>query len=150
MKNINWLVRVKNKMFWISLIPAVIVLIQTIAAVFGFTIDLSELGDNLVNVINAVFVVLAILGIVIDPTTAGAGDSENAMILTQSQRLRKCRCNVEPIRDFLHRLEGVRNNNLCSVARIPGNYSSATLVLFEFLGIETKAMREKKKNMNCL
>ena len=41
MKNINWLVRVKNKMFWISLIPAVIVLIQTIAAVFGFTIDLT-------------------------------------------------------------------------------------------------------------
>nr|DAP69306.1 MAG TPA: hypothetical protein [Caudoviricetes sp.]DAV96514.1 MAG TPA: hypothetical protein [Caudoviricetes sp.] len=28
----------------------------------------------------------------------------------------------------MHRLEGVRNNNLCSVARIPGNYSSATLV----------------------
>ena len=83
MRNINWLVRVKNKMFWISLIPAVIVLIQTIAAVFGFTIDLSELGNNLVNVVNAVFVVLAILGIVIDPTTAGAGDSENAMTYTE-------------------------------------------------------------------
>lgn len=83
MRNINWLVRAKNKTFWITLIPAVIVLIQTIAAVFGFTIDLSELGNNLVNVVNAVFVVLAILGIVIDPTTAGAGDSENAMTYTE-------------------------------------------------------------------
>lgn len=83
MRNINWLVRVKNKMFWISLIPAIIVLIQTIAAVFGFTIDLSELGDKLVNVVKAVFVVLAILGIVIDPTTAGIDDSENAMTYTE-------------------------------------------------------------------
>lgn len=83
MKNINWLVRVKNKMFWISLIPAVIVLIQAIAAVFGWTIDLSGLGNNLVNVVNAAFVVLAILGIVIDPTTAGAGDSDNAMAYTE-------------------------------------------------------------------
>nr|UVX82496.1 MAG: holin [Bacteriophage sp.]DAR36971.1 MAG TPA: holin [Caudoviricetes sp.] len=83
MKNINWLVRVKNKMFWISLIPAVIVLIQAIAAVFGWTIDLSGLGNNLVNVVNAAFVVLAILGIVIDPTTAGAGDSDNAMTYTE-------------------------------------------------------------------
>ena len=83
MKNINWLVRAKNKMFWISLIPAVIVLIQAIATVFGFTIDLNELGNNLVNVVNAAFVVLAILGIVIDPTTAGAGDSDNAMTYTE-------------------------------------------------------------------
>lgn len=83
MKNINWLVRAKNKMFWISLIPAVIVLIQAIAAVFGWTIDLSGLGNNLVNVVNAAFVVLAILGIVIDPTTAGAGDSDNAMAYTE-------------------------------------------------------------------
>ena len=83
MKNINWLVRVKNKMFWISLIPAVIVLIQAIAAVFGWTIDLSGLGNNLVNVVNAAFVVLAILGIVIDTTTAGAGDSDNAMAYTE-------------------------------------------------------------------
>lgn len=83
MRNINWLVRVKNKMFWISLIPAVIVLIQTIAAVFGFTIDLSGLGNNLVSVVKAAFVVLAILGIVIDPTTAGAGDSDNAMTYTE-------------------------------------------------------------------
>lgn len=83
MRNINWLVRAKNKTFWITLIPAVIVLIQEVAAVFGFIIDLSGLGNNLVSVVKAAFVVLAILGIVIDPTTAGAGDSDNAMTYTE-------------------------------------------------------------------
>ena len=83
MKNINWLVRAKNKMFWIAIIPAVIVLIQAVAAVFGITIDLSDLSGKLLDVVNAAFVVLAILGIVIDPTTAGAGDSDNAMTYTE-------------------------------------------------------------------
>lgn len=76
---INWKVRIKNKNFWIALIPAVLVLIQVIAAVFGITLDLSDLGEKLLAVVNALFVVLAILGIVTDPTTAGVGDSERAM-----------------------------------------------------------------------
>lgn len=76
---INWKVRIKNKNFWIALIPAVLVLIQVVAAVFGITIDLSDLGEKLLAVVNALFVVLAILGIVTDPTTAGVGDSARAM-----------------------------------------------------------------------
>ena len=76
---INWKVRIKNKNFWIALIPAVLVLIQVVAAVFGITIDLSDLGEKLLAVVNALFVVLAILGIVIDPTTVGWGDSQRAM-----------------------------------------------------------------------
>lgn len=76
---INWKVRIKNKNFWIALIPAVLVLIQVVAAVFGITIDLNDLGQKLLAVVNALFVVLAILGIVNDPTTAGVGDSVRAM-----------------------------------------------------------------------
>ena len=34
---INWKVRIKNKNFWIALIPAVLLLVQVIAAVFGYT-----------------------------------------------------------------------------------------------------------------
>lgn len=34
MSNINWTVRIKNKNFWISLIPAVLLLVQVVAAVF--------------------------------------------------------------------------------------------------------------------
>jgi phi LC3 family holin len=79
MKKINWIVRIKNKAFWVALIPALLLLVQAIAAVFGFVIDLGDLGDKLLTVINALFAVLAILGVVVDPTTPGAGDSERAL-----------------------------------------------------------------------
>ena len=76
---INWMVRIKNKNFWLSLIPAVLLLIQVVAAVFGFTIDLGDLGNKLLAVVNALFSALAILGIVTDPTTAGVSDSNQAL-----------------------------------------------------------------------
>lgn len=82
MSNINWMVRIKNKNFWISLIPAVLLLVQVVAAVFGFTLNLGELGDKLLAVVNALFAVLTILGIVTDPTTAGISDSAQAMTYT--------------------------------------------------------------------
>lgn len=77
--NINWKVRIKNKAFWLFAIPAVILLIQSVAAVFGFTLDLGEIGNRLVDVVEAAFVILSILGIVNDPTTATLSDSTNAM-----------------------------------------------------------------------
>ena len=64
-----------NKTFWLSLIPAVLLLVQVVASVFGFTLDLGELGNKLLEVVNALFAVLAILGVVNDPTTAGVADS---------------------------------------------------------------------------
>jgi phi LC3 family holin len=47
--------------------------------VFGIELDLGDLGNKLLAVVNAAFAVLAILGIVNDPTTAGVSDSEQAM-----------------------------------------------------------------------
>ena len=79
MKNINWIVRIKNKQFWLTLIPAVLLLIQVVAAVFGYTLDLGDLGNKLLAVVNALFAVLTILGIVTDPTTKGVSDSAQAM-----------------------------------------------------------------------
>lgn len=76
---INWKVRIRNKQFWVALIPAMIVLIQAVASVFGFNINLGDIGNKLLAVVNAVFVVLSILGIVTDPTTEGIGDSEQAL-----------------------------------------------------------------------
>ena len=80
---INWIVRAKNKAFWIALVPAVLLLIQVIAAVFGYTINMGELGDKLIAVVNALFAVLSILGIVADPTTKGITDSEQALTYTE-------------------------------------------------------------------
>lgn len=85
MSKINWSVRVRNKAFWVAIIPAVLLLIQAIANVFGLTIDLGDLGNNLIAVINAVFVVLSILGIVVDPTTNGVSDSERALTYNEPQ-----------------------------------------------------------------
>lgn len=76
---INWIARIKNKSFWLALVPAVLLLVQTVAAVFGFTLDFGELGNQLLAVVNAVFAVLAILGVVTDPTTKGLGDSKQAL-----------------------------------------------------------------------
>lgn len=80
---INWTVRIKNKQFWVAIIPAVLLLIQVVAAVFGFTLDLGELGNKLLDVVNAMFSVLVILGIVTDPTTKGVGDSTKALTYTE-------------------------------------------------------------------
>ena len=76
---INWKVRIKNKMFWLSLIPAVLMLVQVVVAVFGFTLDLGALGNQLLAVVNTVFGVLTVLGVVTDPTTAGVSDSAQAL-----------------------------------------------------------------------
>ena len=72
---INWSVRIKNKRFWLAVIPAVLILVQTIAAVFGFAIDLGDVGNRLLAVVEAAFLLLAILGVVNDPTTDGFSDS---------------------------------------------------------------------------
>lgn len=76
---INWRVRIRNKAFWLAIIPAMIVLIQAIGAPFGFRWDFGVLTDQLKNIVEAAFCVLAILGIVNDPTTEGFDDSTLAM-----------------------------------------------------------------------
>ncbi len=76
---INWRVRVKNKSFWVAIVPAALILVQSVLACFGVTWDYTSVSQELVAVVNAAFAVLAILGVVVDPTTAGVGDSGQAM-----------------------------------------------------------------------
>lgn len=73
----DWKARIKNKAFWVALIPAVIVLIQVVGNIFGLDLsNLTGLSQQLLDVVNAVFVVLSILGVVIDPTTNGIKDNK--------------------------------------------------------------------------
>lgn len=76
---INWKVRILNKTFWLTLVPALALLIQTFLAVFGVKLELGETIDKLLVFINALFAVLMIIGIVNDPTTSGISDSTRAM-----------------------------------------------------------------------
>lgn len=78
--DINWMIRIKNKTFWLTLIPAVLLLVQAVSAPFGYTWDFVVLNQQLAAIINALFAVLAILGVVNDPTTKGVGDSERALM----------------------------------------------------------------------
>lgn len=75
---INWKVRIRNLDFWLAFVPALLLVIQSVAALFGFKLDLSATGEGILGVINAVFGLLALLGIVNDPTTAGLSDSKLA------------------------------------------------------------------------
>lgn len=77
--NVNWRVRISNPDFWTSLIPALLLLVQAVAALFGWTIDLSDMQGKLILVVDALFTVLAMIGLVNDPTTATFNDSELAM-----------------------------------------------------------------------
>lgn len=77
---INWLVRFKNKSFWLTFIPAMFLLVQTIAAMFGFQIErLDEFQTGMIKIVDVVFVILASLGIVVDHTTEGISDSDRAL-----------------------------------------------------------------------
>lgn len=77
---INWKVRIKNKVFWLSLVPLALLLIQQVAAIFGITLDFGVLQEQLIAVIGTVFALLGVLGVVVDPTTEGIGDSARALL----------------------------------------------------------------------
>lgn len=76
---INWEVRVKNKLFWLAIIPAMLLLIKAVAAFFGVQLDIVDINAKLKDIVEAAFIVLALLGIVNDPTTKGTSDSDRAM-----------------------------------------------------------------------
>lgn len=77
--NVNWQVRLRNKQFWMAMIPAVLLLAQQVAALFGVTVDFGEEGAKLLAIVETVFAILVLLGVVNDPTTKGLADSARAL-----------------------------------------------------------------------
>lgn len=73
---INWKTRLTNKYFWIALIPALLLFVQAALHVFGVELDFTQVDKDLIGVVNSLFAVLAIVGIVNDPTTSGLSDGE--------------------------------------------------------------------------
>lgn len=76
---INWKVRAKNKAFWLMFIPLVLLLIEQVCGLFGLKVDFGSLGNQLKDIVETVFLGMGLLGIVNDPTTAGLGDSQQAL-----------------------------------------------------------------------
>jgi len=79
MNKINWKVRIKNKAFWIAIISALLLLLKEVLAIFGVEIEIAFISEQLKAIVGTVFTILALLGIVNDPTTAGISDSSQAM-----------------------------------------------------------------------
>lgn len=80
---INWIVRLKNKAFWVAIIPAILLLAQQICAMFGVELNIAGLSDQLIAIVGTAFSVLTLVGIVNDPTVASLSDSEQAMTYTE-------------------------------------------------------------------
>ena len=80
---INWTVRLKNKAFWVAIVPAILLLIQQVCGMFGIKIEIAGLSDQLLAIIGTVFAILSLIGIVNDSTVATLSDSNQAMTYTE-------------------------------------------------------------------
>lgn len=76
---INWKVRFKNKRFVIAFIAGLLLLVKQVSILFGYNLNTELFSTNINNVVDAVFLLLGLLGIVNDPTTQGFSDSEQAL-----------------------------------------------------------------------
>ena len=82
---INWKVRLKNPTFWTGLVSIIVTLAISIAQLFG--VDISAVANEwqqaIIAFITAVFGILALVGVIADPTTKGISDSTQAMTYTE-------------------------------------------------------------------
>lgn len=81
---INWAVRFRNKTFLASLLALVVAFAFDLLGLLGTAPAVTE--DAAMNAIDAVLTVLGMLGVLIDPTTAGVGDSKQAMAYTEPKK----------------------------------------------------------------
>lgn len=82
---INWKVRLKNPTFWTGLIGVLATLAISVAQLLG--VDIAEVVNGwqsaLVALVTAIFGILALVGVVADPTTSGVSDSNQALTYTK-------------------------------------------------------------------
>lgn len=78
---INWKVRFQNKVTLTAIVMAVIALVYQVLAVGGVVPSVAE--STIVEIAGMVINLLVLLGIVVDPTTEGAGDSQQALTYTE-------------------------------------------------------------------
>lgn len=74
---INWKVRFRKKSFWVSTIALLAVLANQVAGIFGY--DITVVSEQLTDVASTILMILLGIGIIVDPTTKGIGDSEQAL-----------------------------------------------------------------------
>ena len=74
---LNWKVRFKNKVWLGSFLSLIVGFVYSMLALFDI---FPAVTQNLVGqLLNQVLTFLGLIGVIVDPTTAGLGDSERAM-----------------------------------------------------------------------
>lgn len=76
--NMNWKVRFKNKTWLAMFLSLIVGFVFNMLKMFDIAPVVTEPFVN--NVIGQVLTFLGLIGVVVDPTTAGIGDSERAMM----------------------------------------------------------------------
>ena len=71
MSKINWRVRLRNKTFWLTLVPLLVLLTQQLG--------LNWVPKNWESIFGTIMAILTVVGIINDPTTVGVKDSEQAL-----------------------------------------------------------------------
>ena len=74
---INWKVRLRNKVWLTTMAAAVCAVVFDMLAMLEIAPAVTE--DAVMQAVTAALTLLGMLGVVIDPTTEGAGDSDRAM-----------------------------------------------------------------------
>ena len=74
---INWKLRFQNKVTLLAIITALVALIYQTLGIFHVAISISQ--DAVIQWVGEVINLLVLLGIVVDSTTKGISDSEQAM-----------------------------------------------------------------------
>ena len=74
---INWKVRFKNKVWLGSFFSLVVGFIYSLLALFDVFPAVTQ--NLVVQLLNQVLTFLGLIGVIVDPTTAGIGDSERAL-----------------------------------------------------------------------
>ena len=74
---INWKVRFKNKVWLGSFFSLVVGFIYSLLALFDVFPAVTQ--NLVVQLLNQVLTFLGLIGVIVDPTTAGIGDSDRAM-----------------------------------------------------------------------
>lgn len=74
---INWKVRFKNKIWLGSFLSLIVSFVYSMLSMFDVFPDATK--NSVIELLNQVLTFLGLIGVLVDPTTAGIGDSERAM-----------------------------------------------------------------------
>ena len=74
---LNWKVRFKNKVWLGSFLSLIVSFVYSMLGMFDVFPDVTR--NSVVELLNQILTFLGLIGVLVDPTTAGLGDSERAM-----------------------------------------------------------------------